>query len=61
MKEDNGKPTREGRKELGKGVMTRTRREEGKEGHQKDSNRQSRKEHERLMKIEISIDIDIMS
>ena len=49
MKEDSGKPTQEGRKEWGKGVMTRTWREEGKEGQQKDSNRQSRKEYERLM------------
>ena len=47
MKEDSGKPTQEGRQEWGKGVMTRTWREEGKEGQQKD--RQSRKEYERLM------------
>ena len=34
MKEDSRKPTQEGRQEWGKGVMTRTWREEGKEGQQ---------------------------
>ena len=46
MKEDSRKPTQEERQEWGKGVMTRTWREKGKEGQQQDSKRQSQKEHE---------------
>ena len=46
MTEDSGKPTKEERKELGKGVLTRTRGEEGKQCHLNGSNRQSRKTEE---------------
>ena len=54
-KEDSEKPTREERKESGKGVMTRRRGEEGTGDHRKDRNRQSQHECERRVYIEISL------
>ena len=50
IREDSGKPAKEERKELGKGALARRRGgEEGKRGHQKDSDRQCQYEYGRQM------------